>query len=396
MPPPNPLIAPSRQAGLARLNAFTPKMGGEYARLRNFDFGPDERAHVSCLSAHVRHRLVLERELAQGAVQTHGARAAEKFIQEVFWHTYWKGWLEMRPAIWADYCAERDHALQALVKDDAARVSYTTAIEAQTGIACFDAWSKELQDYGYLHNHARMWFASIWIFTLNLPWALGADYFLRHLVDGDAASNTLSWRWVAGLQTQGKAYQARASNIAKFTNGRFEPHVASLSQSAEPLPWQAPPKPIMPALNKQPPAAPYTLFVHEEDCLPDMLDASDLVSQAQKIVVQAAPAARGPGALGAAAQAFTAGALEDVCGRVSRQGHHSVQRLSLSEAASKAQEEGAWVSLFCPIGPVRDVLGDALHYTARAEDALLWPYATKGFFKFKDAIPNALDTLGIG
>ena len=50
-----------------------------------------------------------------------------------------------------------------------------------------------------MHNHVRMWFASIWIFTLNLPWQLGADFFMQHLLDGDPASNTLSWRWVAGI-----------------------------------------------------------------------------------------------------------------------------------------------------------------------------------------------------
>ncbi len=75
---------------------------------------------------------------------------------------------------------------------------------------------------GYLHNHARMWFASIWIFTLRLPWELGADFFLRHLLDGDPASNTLSWRWVGGMQTMGKTYLARADNIATL-HGRAVP-----------------------------------------------------------------------------------------------------------------------------------------------------------------------------
>ena len=67
---------------------------------------------------------------------------------------------------------------------------------------------KELKETNYLHNHARMWFASIWIFTLDLPWQLGAEFFMKHLYDGDAASNTLGWRWVAGIQTQGKNYLA--------------------------------------------------------------------------------------------------------------------------------------------------------------------------------------------
>ena len=66
-----------------------------------------------------------------------------------------------------------------------------------------------------------MWFASIWVFTLELPWQLGAEFFMKHLYDGDAASNTLGWRWVAGIQTQGKNYLASEWNIKKFTNNRF-------------------------------------------------------------------------------------------------------------------------------------------------------------------------------
>ena len=63
-----------------------------------------------------------------------------------------------------------------------------------------------------------MWFASIWIHTLELQWELGADFFLKHLLDGDPASNTLSWRWVAGIHTKGKNYIARKSNIEKYSN----------------------------------------------------------------------------------------------------------------------------------------------------------------------------------
>ena len=66
-----------------------------------------------------------------------------------------------------------------------------------------------------------MWFASIWIFTLKLPWQLGAKFFLENLKDGDASSNTLSWKWVAGLQTKGKNYLANSRNIEKFTNNRY-------------------------------------------------------------------------------------------------------------------------------------------------------------------------------
>tara|TARA_Y100001936_G_scaffold67307_1_gene66269 strand:- start:3319 stop:4020 length:702 start_codon:yes stop_codon:yes gene_type:complete len=78
-----------------------------------------------------------------------------------------------------------------------------------------------------------MWFASIWIFTLNLPWQLGAEFFMRHLYDGDAASNTLGWRWVAGIQTKGKHYLAKEWNIEKFTEGRFKN--IKLNKNALPL-----------------------------------------------------------------------------------------------------------------------------------------------------------------
>ena len=99
--------------------------------------------------------------------------------------------------------------------------NYNNAIEGKTNIECFNYWVNELKENNYLHNHTRMWFASIWIFTLELPWQLGAEFFMQHLYDGDAASNTLGWRWVAGVQTQGKHYLASEWNIKKFTNNRF-------------------------------------------------------------------------------------------------------------------------------------------------------------------------------
>ena len=79
------------------------------------------------------------------------------------------------------------------------------------------------------------------IFTLRLPWQLGADFFLRHLVDADPASNTLSWRWTAGLQTRGKTYLATAGNIARYTDGRFQPK--GLARCAEALSEPPLPKP---------------------------------------------------------------------------------------------------------------------------------------------------------
>ena len=98
---------------------------------------------------------------------------------------------------------------------------YRKTCQGQTDVAIFNSWVKELKETGYLHNHARMWFASIWIFTFELPWELGADFFYRHLLDGDPATNTLSWRWVAGLHTRGKKYLATKQNITQFAKSRL-------------------------------------------------------------------------------------------------------------------------------------------------------------------------------
>jgi len=215
-------FTPTRTRGLARLAEFLPAAGRRYADTRNADDGPAEggRSNVSQLSPWLHAGLIGEREVLEAVLRRHSPRAAEKFVAEVFWRIYFKGYLEQRPAIWADYCSGRDGALAAADANAGLRRAYSEAVEGRTGIEAFDAWARELVATGYLHNHARMWFASIWIFTLRLDWRLGADFFLRHLMDADAASNTLSWRWVAGLHTKGKHYLARADNIARYTAGR--------------------------------------------------------------------------------------------------------------------------------------------------------------------------------
>ena len=196
----------------------------DYSAQRNYDFGPKSRENISNLSKYISHRVINEYDLIREILSEFNLQKADKFIQEVFWRIYWKGWLEHRPNVWTDFINSNPNFLE---KD------YKKAIDGETGIECFDHWVKELKTENYLHNHTRMWFASIWIFTLNLPWELGARFFMRYLFDGDAASNTLSWRWVAGIQTQGKHYLARESNIRKFTNQRFMN--AALNENAPPL-----------------------------------------------------------------------------------------------------------------------------------------------------------------
>ncbi|MCC3752000.1 MAG: DNA photolyase FAD-binding protein, partial [Halorhodospira halophila] len=231
---------PTRAAGEARMATFAPRMGRVYASGRNHDRGPGAHRDVSGLSPWLRRRLVLEADVVAAALDTHGPESAEKFVQEVIWRGYFKGWLERRPAVWADYRRGLDADLAALVRDRRLARAVEAAEGGATGLDCFDAWVTELVETGYLHNHARMWFASIWIFTLGLPWRVGADFFLRHLVDGDPASNTLGWRWVAGLHTRGKPYAAKAWNIAKFSGGRFAPRDGDLAADVEGLQHQEP------------------------------------------------------------------------------------------------------------------------------------------------------------
>ena len=177
-----------------------------YSKNRNFDLG-NPHENVSKLSPYLRRRLVSENDVLQIALKKHSLSSLEKFIQEIFWRTYWRGWLEMRPDVFKDYL----------------NTNVECNLPGKTGIKCFDHWTEELIETGYLHNHARMWYASIWIYTLRKSWVSGANFFRDYLVDWCPASNTLGWRWVAGLQTRGKIYVAKADNIRLFTNGKFFP-----------------------------------------------------------------------------------------------------------------------------------------------------------------------------
>ena len=204
----------TREGALKKLNDFIENEIVYYNSKRNFDFGPTERKNVSCLSPYITHRLITEYETVEKVLKKRPYQKVEKYIQEIFWRVYWKGWLELRPKVWTDFIEYLKN-----IKDDE---KIEEALNGKTEIACFNDWVKELKEYNYLHNHTRMWFASIWIFTLKLPWQKGAEFFLKYLLDGDAASNTLSWRWVGGLQTKGKNYSAQSWNIEKFTNKKYQ------------------------------------------------------------------------------------------------------------------------------------------------------------------------------
>ncbi len=387
-----PLPSPAtRSAGLARLHAFLPRAGLTYAARRNEDaLG---HPHVSGLSPYLRHRLVTEAEVLS-AVQSHYPTGADKFLAEVWWRTYWKGWLELRPGIWASYTQGLNAALNRVAVEAGLRLQWEAACGGATGIDAFDHWAQELVATGYMHNHARMWFASIWMFTLHLPWELGADFFLRHLMDGDPASNTLSWRWVAGLHTPGKTYLARPDNIARYTAGRFRPQ--GLATYASPLPMTSHPAPRAVPQGDDLPAGPAVLLITEEDLSPEFLLDAGLNPKA--IAVLTASDARSPLATGPVATDFTDRAIKDCLHRLAAPNAPRFGKTELVALAEWAQATGAQavVTPYAPIGPTARLLRDldpllldrgmTLHRILRGHDRDAWPHATGGFFKFREGV----------
>ncbi len=354
----------TREAGLARLADFIPRAGRAYAAGRNADHGPDGPTATSALSPYLRRRLILEREVVDAAIAAHGASAAEKFVQEVFWRSYFKGYLETRPWIWTDYRALVTEAKPAQHR------AVEAALEGRTGIDCFDDWARELVSTNWLHNHARMWFASIWIFTLGLPWALGADFFMRHLIDGDPASNTLSWRWVAGLHTRGKPYAARAENIRRYTGGRYAP--SGLNERPVALD-EPPPAPAVELPQADSVSGEVGLLLHLDDLHPESLP----LDGARVVRV-------------AALLAHADGAAEPV---------READRAAMADALARACahfgcEEGPLdglpvVTAWAPVGPSASTLPNCQRIR-RSWDDQAWPRSTRGFFQLKQAVPKIL------
>lgn len=396
----------SRAAGLEAMASFVPAMGRRYTNGRNADHGPGAHKAVSQLSPYIRRRLVTEQEVVAAAIAAHGPELAEKFVEEVFWRTYFKGWLERRPQTWASYTMGLQADLAAMDGDRKLRRNVERAMDGQTGLACFDAWASELVETGYLHNHARMWFASIWIFTFRLPWRLGADFFYRHLLDGDAASNTLGWRWVAGLHTRGKPYAARADNIKTCTHGRFAPRAGDLANVSQGLeatePEGLPPVLALRDVVIPKVGVPTALLMTDEDCrIEDFalsrLDIRTAATLATSHLRSSLPVAD-------AVIRFEAGALADTAERagvtaVDLRADHPSLLAAWAHEAGVAQIVTPYVTR----GPIHDWLREAAPSLAekgitvaewrREWDAEIWPSATAGFFKVKQQIPGVLVAL---
>ena len=379
----------NRADALHRLRSFVPRAGTAYARLRNRDEGAGRHEHVSRLSAALRRRLISEEEVIAAVLAQHDLAAAEKFVSEVCWRSYWKGWLEQRPGMWHAYRAASARARDELDGAPQLRMRHEAAIEGRTGIDYFDACIGELTATGYLHNWARMQVASIWIFTLGLPWELGAAFFLDRLIDADPASNTLSWRWVAGLHTVGKAYLSDPERIHAMTDGRFRPQ--GLARTAN-----------IPADRlTTPPLSPV-----REHRAPDPLASTLLLLTSEDLSMEEEPALK---ALPVRAIAFVGGgnrwdrvALDDAFERARRAWPEAeaLGALDPSSVADAAATAGCRqvTTAFLPAGRVADALLPAVarwsasspRFTEhrRDWDRRTWPHCRKGFFALKEKIPE--------
>jgi deoxyribodipyrimidine photo-lyase len=199
-----------RSHGLRRLDQIEP---GQYTKTRNMIDGA-----VTRLSPYLRHRCITTAEARRKAEERGNSG---KLVQELAWHDYFQRvyaavgeegvWESLEP--WKTGYGPSDYA-----------VDLPPEIEAgETGVDWIDHFANQLSEGGWLHNHARMWLACYVVHARRVSWQAGASWFLRHLVDGDPASNNLSWQWVASTFSA-KPYFMNRGNVVKFSNGRFPPH----------------------------------------------------------------------------------------------------------------------------------------------------------------------------
>jgi len=371
----------SRAKAVDQLNNFIEQNLTDYSKLRNFDFGPDKRTNISCLSPYITHGLINELEVIDKSLKKFSFAKNEKFIQEVLWRVYWKGWLELRPNVWSDYLIELGK-----IKDEFKNnQSYLDAIEGKTNVDCFNQWVIELKESNYLHNHTRMWFASIWIFTLELPWQLGAEFFMQHLYDGDTASNTLGWRWVAGVQTQGKHYLASEWNINKFTNNRFKN--IKLNENAKPISSDKIYSVTNKSFENSEISEDKTLLIFENNMT---FEFSDFKEHKFKKILLVSNDTNRTIKLSEKVLKFKATLLEDQKIRLEEK---SINCETINIKNLKKITEDVY-AIYPTVGENLDFIQNNelknIKFLYRKLDQFSWQYCNKGFFNFKNYIPKII------
>jgi deoxyribodipyrimidine photo-lyase len=373
----------SRASAIESLNKFVDQNLFEYSKLRNFDYGPDNRSNISCLSPYITHGVISELEVIKKSLSRFSFSKNEKFIQEVLWRTYWKGWLELRPNVWTDYLNE----LKKIREEFKNNTNYKNAVEGNSNIECFNKWVIELKETNYLHNHTRMWFASIWVFTLNLPWQLGAEFFMKHLYDGDAASNTLGWRWVAGIQTQGKNYLASEWNIKKFTNNRFSN--IKLNENVPPKIFRETYSIIKQDFNNSEITEDQSLLIFENNLSFEMTDFQN--NKFKKIYIISNRNDNRSIKLSEKVLKFKTLLINDQELRL-KENSINCEVIDVSEIKNIS---GQIIGLYPTVGENLDYLNSnnlKINFLYRKLDQHSWQYCNKGFFNFKNYIPKIVST----
>ncbi len=195
------------EQALAKIDPLT------YARTRN-----NLNGAVTRLSAYLRHGVLSLADVRDFALRkSRRVQDAEKLVTELAWRDYWqRKYAEIGDGIWVD---QEDYKTGYSAKHYADELPDDIE-KGETGLVCIDSFSRELHETGYLHNHARMWMAAYIVHWRRVKWQAGAKWFLIHLLDGDPASNNLSWQWVASTFSH-KPYFFNRENLEKFTDGVY-------------------------------------------------------------------------------------------------------------------------------------------------------------------------------
>ena len=373
-------IKPTRIEAKKNLTYFIEEKLINYSKLRNFNIDIHDKATTSNLSPYITHGILSENEVIRESLKKHSYLTSEKFIQEILWRIYWRGWLELRPQVWKNYLKN----LKKLKDEFKDNRKYIQVTEGNSNIECFNDWVKELKESNYLHNHARMWFASIWIFTFNLPWELGAAFFMKYLYDGDTASNTLSWRWVAGIQTKGKHYLAKEWNIRKFTNEKYKK--IAINENALPIKENIEYSIINKELKNQKIEGNKKLLIFENNLFFENSEYNDKIFE--KIIIVKNDNRKN--SLCKKVINFKNDLINDQLNRLNKKSI-SCDIINIDDI-KKIKED---FYIFYPyVGENLDFINlinlTKVNFLYREIDLCAWQYCNKGFFNFKNYIPKII------
>ena len=343
---------------------------GSYHQLRNYDYGVENRTNVSQISKYTSHRIIYEYDIIEKLKKFDKKK---KFTDEILWRIYWKDYLENYKSIWVEYINFKENLSNSNL--------ISSAVNGKTGLDCFDTWIEELRENNYLHNHSRMWFASIWIFTLGFPWQLGARLFMKHLFDGDAASNILSWRWVAGIHTNKKPYLASKENINKYTVNRFIKNPISITNKINVIKNNQPQSNKLPIQRSFPNSNVLLMFDNDMN----IMNRSKLFNSYSKVYILSNSIINNGFELSEKVRDFKL----ELINKINKLIPNS-EILKSTKVEILLSDQSCIDVIYPGVGYNLDLINRysnqnqiKINYIYRKEDLKYWKYADSGFYKFK-------------